>query len=324
MGRIAFSQQNVDKDACVQHLVDANDALKVLQHVDAEKSLRYEPLDSTKLKLVAIADGALRKKSAKYSQGCFYILLTEVTEGHVGGRCHVLLFRSNRATRVSKSSMAAEVLVLVRASEALARIAAWMHEIWYGVHEARELIGVANPITTQLITDAHDVYSTLQCSRPYAGADESLSVYLESLREDLLQRRLDEFAWIPTTSMLADGGSKVMDDVLAQGLMRDRGWWPEEYKILFRIHMDGAASADREHERDEEDAESGQPLWVDSFDGKKQQQQEADAFAWFFGCTGFGSVSQGCGGTCPVCTGSHYEDPEDIIPDVYWLENADE
>jgi hypothetical protein len=35
-------------------------------------------------------------------------------------------------------------------------------------------------------------------------------------------------------------------------------------------------------------------------------------------------VSQGCGGTCPVCTGSHYEDPEDIIPDVYWLENADE
>jgi hypothetical protein len=41
MGRIAFSQQNVDKDACVQHLVDANDALKVLQHVDAEKSLRF-------------------------------------------------------------------------------------------------------------------------------------------------------------------------------------------------------------------------------------------------------------------------------------------
>ena len=30
MGRVGFSQQNVDKDAVVQHLIEANEALKVL------------------------------------------------------------------------------------------------------------------------------------------------------------------------------------------------------------------------------------------------------------------------------------------------------
>ena len=71
MGRIAYSRQNVDKDAVVQHLVEANKALEVIQDPKATKSLSYKPLDYSKLKLVAIADGALRKKSEKYSQGCF-------------------------------------------------------------------------------------------------------------------------------------------------------------------------------------------------------------------------------------------------------------
>ena len=38
----------------------------------------------------------------------------EMLEGEVGGRCWVIDFKSKRATRVSKSSMAAEVLVLNR------------------------------------------------------------------------------------------------------------------------------------------------------------------------------------------------------------------
>jgi len=216
--------------------------------------------------------------------------------------------------------MAAEILSLNRAAEAVTRIAAWLHEVWYGVEDARELIGVANPLPCQLVSDAHDILSTLQCSRPYAGADESLSVYLEALREDLLQARLNEFAWIPTTSMLADGGSKVMPDVLAQSLLREKGWWPEEYKILFRSGMDGAASVDREHERDVEDEDACKPLW----EVAAPLDSNVDTFAWFFGCTGMGNVSQGCHSTCPICTGSHYENAGDEVPDVYWQDSGEE
>ena len=240
MGRVGFSQQNVDKDAVVQHLIEANEALKVLQDPAAVKHLTFGPIDIRKAKVVGIADGALRKKSEKYSQGCLYVLLMEVKEGHTGGVCHVLVFRTNRATRVSKSSMGAEVLIQVRCSEVCQRVAGWLHEIWYGVESARDLLAIPNPVPVQLVSDAHDIFATLQCSRPYQGADESLSSYMECLREDLLTGAVDEFLWVPTTSMLADGGSKVMDDKLAQALLRDGGWWPEEYKLLQRATMDGA------------------------------------------------------------------------------------
>ena len=86
---------------------------------------------------------------------------------------------------------------------------------------ARDLLSLKNPVPVQLVSDAHDIFATLQCSRPYQGADESLTSYMECLREDLLTGAVDEFLWVPPTSMLADGGSKAMDDKLAQALLRD-------------------------------------------------------------------------------------------------------
>ena len=47
------------------------------------------------LALVLVADAAMRKKTTKYSQGCFYALLTE-TDGGVGGTSHL---RRGDATR---------------------------------------------------------------------------------------------------------------------------------------------------------------------------------------------------------------------------------
>ena len=206
-------------------------------------------------------------------------------------------FRTERATRVSNSSMSAEVLILVRCSEAMRRISAWLHEIFYGSERARDLLDVENPFPTQLVSDAYDVFQTLQCSRPYQGADESLSTYLECLREDLLQGRLEEFCWVPTIDMLADGGSKVKDDILAAKLLKDGAWYPSEYKILYRASMDGADSVDRRRDKD---------------------QEEDPWFSWFFGRTEVAHVASGCEGTCPWCTGSHYESEADQIPLTFW------
>ena len=120
----------------------------------------------------------------------------------------------------------------------------WLHEILYGLEEARDLLSLENPFPTQLITDAMDVFQTLQCSRPYMGAGESLCTYLECLREDMLQGKLEEFCWVPTGSMLADGGSKILPkDELAQRLLQTGAWKPTEYKLLVRSSMDGADAA---------------------------------------------------------------------------------
>ena len=90
MGRIAMSLQNVDEDCTIQHIVEANECLRVLHDENEAKSLQYMPLDLDKCVLVAIGDAALRKKSSKYSQGCFYVMLVErSTRGGVGGKAHV-------------------------------------------------------------------------------------------------------------------------------------------------------------------------------------------------------------------------------------------
>ena len=170
------------------------------------------------------------------------------------------------------------------------------------MESARDLLAIPNPVPVQLVSDAHDIFATLQCSRPYQGADESLSSYMECLREDLLTGAVDEFLWVPTTSMLADGGSKVMDDKLAQALLRDGGWWPEEYKLLQRATMDGAELIDRRRRSEEETAREDQFEFGVSLAG--------DAFSWFYGCSGLLVAGGGCGGTCPWRTESHYDDPE--------------
>jgi len=112
-----------------------------------------------------------------------------------------------------------------------------------------------------------------------------------------LQGRLEEFCWVPTIDMLADGGSKVKDDILAAKLLKDGAWYPSEYKILYRASMDGADSVDRRRDKD---------------------QEEDPWFSWFFGRTEVAHVASGCEGTCPWCTGSHYESEEDQIPLTFW------
>ena len=118
-----------------------------------------------------------------------------------------------------------------------------------------------------------------------------------------MQGGLEEFCWAPIIDVLADGGGKVKDDILAAKLLKDGAWYPSGYKILFRANMDGADSVDRLRRPQDEDIEEVTPVGT---------------FSWFFGCTGVAHVASGCEGTCPWCTGSHYESVEDQIPLTFW------
>ena len=119
MGRVVMSQQNVNGDWCVAHLDEANRALQDIQDPDRYKCLTYRPLYEDYLKLVVVADAAMRKKESKYAQLCNHVYLQEVfPPAQLGGRIHVIDYRSKKATRVSNySSMKAELLGQNRGSE---------------------------------------------------------------------------------------------------------------------------------------------------------------------------------------------------------------
>ena len=95
-----------------------------------------------------------------------------------------------------------------------------------------------------------------------AGSDESVTTYLESLREDLRGGRISEFFWVPTTEMTADGGTKAVTDELMCKIMREGGWWPSEYKVIRRGHRGvitgSSAELDSFARATEEDAEDAQ------------------------------------------------------------------
>ena len=126
--------------------------------------------------------------------------------------------------------------------------------------------------------------------------------------------------------MLADGGSKVMDDVLATKLMTTGAWFPSDCKILLRANMDGADTIDRMKLRHTHDLDGETPDkddWED-WEGIPSQAPvalEADPTeAWWHGYANI--PASWCGGECPFCKGTVYEDEEDKIPLTFWAAEA--
>ena len=236
LGRIALSCQGAHGESTIEDLRTAGKVLESMQKDSNPGQVRYEPIPTKDFRLICVSDASLRTGKPKVSQGGYFIVLTENTPKKFGGVCHVLEVSSKKATRVAKSSMAAEILGLCRASEAGQRITAWLHEIWHGVDKAAELIdrNQVEGLTTCLVTDAYDVYLSMLCPRPYQGQDLSMTTYVESLREDLATRRLQEMCWVPTGHMLPDSLTKDMEDKLITALMHSGRWevpW-EEIKLV--------------------------------------------------------------------------------------------
>ena len=82
----------------------------------------------------------------------------------------------------------------------------------------------------QLVTDAMDVFTTVQCAKPYVGSDQSVTLYVDALKEDL-RGRITELAWVPTRWMLADAMTKNMQDGLLGKLLATGSWRPDEWEL---------------------------------------------------------------------------------------------
>lgn len=99
----------------------------------------------------------------------------------------------------------------------------------------RSHMATTNLYPLQLITDAHDLFAALQCDKPYRGADQSITLYLEALKEALAQGRIQEIRWVTTHDMLVDSMTKNMPDVLLNQLMQSGAWYPKGEKKLWSL-----------------------------------------------------------------------------------------
>ena len=145
-------------------------------------------------------------------------------------KCHVLEFSTKKSTRVAKSSFAAELVAGNRCAEVLYRLGQWLVEMEVGAESVRDLLDVRPHFPLQLVTDAMDVFTTVQCPKPYVGTDQSVTLYVEALKEDL-RGRITELAWVPTRWMLADAMTKNMNDELLGKLMATGSWRPDEWEL---------------------------------------------------------------------------------------------
>jgi len=127
--------------------------------------------------------------------------------------------------------------------------------------------------------------------------------------------------------MLADGGSKVMPDLLATALMKDSAWYPTEHKILLRANMDGADTVDRmrsaaqTHDLDNTTPErDGWETWFGVGAGQVWSRYWDRVYDWYTSsCTEVKPVAGGCGGNCPFCTETVYEEEADRTPFSFWF-----
>ena len=149
----------------------------------------------------------------------------------------VIDFGAGKSTRLSTSSFKAETLIAQRVNELAQKLGAWLQEIFCGCEELSDLHLNTSEVRRRIWTDAYDVFAAVKCPRPYSGAEPTMHVYVESLKEDLRAGRLDEVGWCPTECQLADSLTKWMVDKLI-GILMDTGrWTPTGYELLRREEL---------------------------------------------------------------------------------------
>ena len=134
--------------------------------------------------------------------------------------CHVLVFISHKAKRVSSSTSTAETiaanlgkefgqLVNLRLTETLGNgILTKLHMPW----NLNDLIQVQEQVLYILpvdhVTDCRDLFQ-LVVGEKGIPQDRYQRVYVMSLREDRVRGAIRHFMWIPTIAMVVDGLTTV-------------------------------------------------------------------------------------------------------------------
>ena len=122
------------------------------------------------------------------------------------------------------------------------------------VHTVQELIKMQelnlSVIPTDHCTDCDDLFK-LVCSGESSPQDRMQRVYVMSIREDRVLRKIRNMVKLPTDIMLADGLAKIKACLVLQYYL-EMGWWhiPHSIPLKSPIVTKGSLSL---HEADEKE-----------------------------------------------------------------------
>ena len=168
-----------------------------------------------KPRLIVFTDSSFANRPGNYPQACQLLFLSlDLGDELRGIWLQLVDFNSRKSQRVAKSSYAAETLSAIQGVERGTRF----QEIWYEKHHrlvnSRELLSVSHSqlVPMDIVLDAYDLYISLVKHAIGSQTDVGMAVYISSLRQDIRSGRLRLSFWIPTNAMLADTGTKLLDD----------------------------------------------------------------------------------------------------------------
>ncbi len=174
-----------------------------------------EKPDDMDMRLLVFSDSSGASRPGNYPQGCQLTFLTWDTKNILNGMPSQLAdWNSRKSQRVGKSSLLGETLSCVQGLERASKFQEWRYESEHRVLRPHDLLAVPYVDFTPLdcVVDAHDLYDILTRAAIGSQSDSSMAVYASTLRHEIRTGRLRLKFWVPTEEMLADTGTKLLED----------------------------------------------------------------------------------------------------------------
>jgi hypothetical protein len=171
-------------------------------------------LDFANLRILVVSDSSLGNVS-KYSQGGYFVLLCAGgCPTRLCGHCSILSFRSSKSKRVASSTLHAECLALVAATEEASHLQTWLYELKFPMLKTLEILN-AEPrdmISIIGITDCKDLLDVLCKTAVTAVTNKAMTLYVAALRELKETGRVESWGWVDTRDNVSNGLTKLSED----------------------------------------------------------------------------------------------------------------
>ena len=162
-------------------------------------------------------------------------MLVEASDGkRLCGRCVILSFKGSKSKRVASSTLHAEALALVAATEEASFLQSWLLELRYPTWTPFQLLNAepSQSIAIICVVDCKDLLDVLTKTALTAMTNKALILYVAALRELKETKRVEAWCWTDTRDNVANTFTKLNSDGTlpsesVEHLLRHAAWEPK-------------------------------------------------------------------------------------------------
>lgn len=175
-----------------------------------------------------------------------FVLLCEASDGaRLCGRCIILSFKGSKSKRVASSTLHAECLALVSATEEAAFLQSWLLELSCPTLKTFELIQVPPTLHIGIVAviDCKDLLDVLLRAAITAVTNKALILYFAALRELKETLRVEQWVWTDTRDNVSNSFTKINADGSlpaepVEHLLKHGAWEPQFPFLWGHQHVD--------------------------------------------------------------------------------------